>query len=398
MSLHPLQVWQVSGGVLTRRGHITGAWTAGVVRPDQPGMSGVPVGTALTPVSGNITISDTGPSAGPFTGTGTQADPFHLYQLAVSGKITVSTAKFVLIDRCDVAANLAAGANDGVIRCTSSSVPNLPDQVTIRQCNVHQTICTWGNTGIFGHGWTSIRNHVYHVEDGLGSMTTTSGQVNAYCKSVGDYVERLLYVEGQNEGGTDANPGGVSSPSSHLVDGSHSDCWQIQGGSYHTALGSYFRGSYDNSMVSGVIPWLRKTMNDTTATGNGHNYYGSLAGNTAMQFNQNESWAPVNNVSVTKCWIDGGRYSSMDWSSTNYGTYGTFDNHVVQNNIFYQNTGWTSGYWLSTDQPQSASPGYAANMGGNSGLYSHITWGGNVYAATGNPIPVNSGATVVGSG
>jgi hypothetical protein len=386
------QIWTAKNGQLVR----LGLWVPGVIRPDQPGMSGVPSGTSLTSVGTNITITDSGPSTGPFSGTGTQADPFLLYRLDVAGKITVSTAKFVHILQCDIHPTLAAGANDGVVRSTSANVPNLPDQVTIEQCNIHQATCTWGNTGIFGHGWTSIRNHVYHVEDGLGSMTTTSGQTNAYCTSKGDFVEYLVYVEGQDEFGTNSNPGGVSSPSSHLVDGTHSDCWQIQGGSYHTAIGTYFRGQYDTTLTGSVLTWIRKTMNDSTATGNGHNYYGSLAANSALLFNQNESWAPVNNVNITRCWIDGGRYSSVNYSGTNYGTYGTFDNHVIQNNTFYTNTGWTSGYWTSSDQPQSNSPGYPISMP-VSGLYEHITWGGNVWYDTGAAVPVRYGTTVVGN-
>lgn len=185
------------------------------LKPDAT-TTGVPPGTTLTTVTGNITAT---------AGMTYTAKDF-------KGFVTVETAN-VTFRNCKFQGGTSYTAGTALVKSTHANVSNL----VIEDCTfVAQTPSYYAN-GIIGHDFTLRRCNIYHVVDGV-NIHNGANAVNVVMES--NYIHDLSFF----------------SPCPYQNDDkTHNDCIQIMGGSNIKISGNNFQGFVSTSVGNpGMAP------------------------------------------------------------------------------------------------------------------------------------------------
>jgi len=228
--------------------------------------TGVPAGVTLTPHYGDIIVTE----------DGTVLDA-----LDIQGRVIVRAAN-VTIRRCRIRGKQTQPEPTewiALVTAISSSCTNL----LVEDCEIAPTYPSQGTNGIQGYRFTSRRNNIHDVVDGLGMMGVEG------CRSESDYIHDLSYF---------------SPDPNHSDNQTHNDCIQFHANASphwgnHVVVGS-FLGAY----VS-------------TSSGTGNSPVPQAL--SCLMINESVS------LTVTDNWMEGGYYPVNGGDSDNAGLdLGTF--------------------------------------------------------------------------
>lgn len=217
--------------------------------------TGVPQGVVLTPHNGDLTITT--------PGTVVEA-------LDVFGRVHVQAADVTVRQSRIRGKQSQPDPTEWIalVSAVSSSCANL----LVEDCEIAPTYPSAGANGIQGYRFTSRRNNIHDVVDGLGMMGTDP------CRSEHDYIHDLSYF---------------SPDPSHSDNQTHNDCIQFHGGGNHVVIGSF---------LSAYVSTTSGTLNSPVPQA-----MSCLMINEAV------------NLTVTDCWMEGGYYPINGGDSDNVG-------------------------------------------------------------------------------
>ena len=183
----------------------------GVTKPG-PTNTGVLPGSALTTVSGDITVTTPNTT---------------LENLDIHGRI-FARALNLTIRNCRIRGlGTPAGAN--LVECLRSDTSTLLVDCTLAP---DTPALSWGN-GVFGGDWTALRCDVGHVVDGFGALSMTGDPAGPTgVKLLGCYFHDFAYFS--------PDPAHQGQPGAGNDNATHNDGIQIHGGSGTIVRGCYF--------------------------------------------------------------------------------------------------------------------------------------------------------------
>lgn len=216
------------GGIRWRWTETRDGFVLGETMPT-PDNTGVPAGTVLEDVTGDVTVStdDTVYVGKRFHGKVTvRANLVRFYRCEFLGGTPSSDLK---VQTCGLDAN-HGGTKVATLMSECTFVP------TVKQVNI---------TGIIGSNVTTHRCKIMDGwTDALNWQTTTTGTAPGSCHSLGDYLSPMGYPEDPTQprftGDTVGGP-------------SHSDCIQIANGRGHTVFGSHLAAVVGDSYSHGMV-------------------------------------------------------------------------------------------------------------------------------------------------
>ena len=178
--------------------------------------TGVPAGVTLTPHYGDITITE----------AGTVLDSLDIY-----GRVNVRAAN-VTIRRCRIRGKQTQPEPDEWIALVNAASASCSD-LLVEDCEIAPTYPSAGANGIQGYRFTSRRNNIHDVVDGLGMMGTDP------CRSEADYIHDLSFF---------------SPDPNHSDNQTHNDCIQFHSGGNHVVVGSFLSGFVSLESGTGNSP------------------------------------------------------------------------------------------------------------------------------------------------
>ena len=227
----------------------------------QPGAAntGVPSGTNLSPVYGNITITKAGTV---------------INGLDVHGFIKVRAAN-VTIKNTRVHGSSAVNTSTGLIDSASPAVSNL----LVQNCDLTDDSPSIWVDGIIGHDYTARANNVHNVIDGFGAFNPSNPSADLNVLIQGNWVHDFTYM---------------SPDPTHSDNHTHNDGVQIQGTGSTT-------GKAQVRILGNTITALVGPKSTARSP-----YYPSVSGQ-AIAVTPNVS--KVHDVQIDGNWLDGGMQS-----------------------------------------------------------------------------------------
>lgn len=164
--------------------------------------TGVPAGTSLTTYNGDITVTTDGA----------------VYDsLFINGRVVIQAANVVFKNCKIVGTNAAPSSSVHLVDCRPASCVN----ATIQDCELYPQYRHWNwGDGIIGHDFSSLRNNIRHMTDGVGVYNTyATFPYNTNVVIKGNWIHDMAWWT--------AATTGIVHPSDTE---SHNDCIQVQGG------------------------------------------------------------------------------------------------------------------------------------------------------------------------
>lgn len=218
--------------------------------------------------------------------------------LTITGRVIVR-APNVTIRNCEIRIGAQTTNTYGV------NIADPTYNTRIEYNTIHASNPSVWVSGIGVMGYTSYRNHIYDVVDGLRFRGSATGPMNA--SSQGDFIERLLYIT------PDPN---------HSDNRTHNDGIQVEAGVGGSVIGTHITGLQDS-------PYSTQPMPELTATS------GIIITN------------PASNLIIEDNWLGGGAYTL----SAGGGTSGPVITGHAYRNRFQGNSGRGVNIGISPNSP-----------------------------------------------
>jgi hypothetical protein len=179
--------------------------------------------------------------------------------------------------------------------------------VRVYDCDIHNWYPNSYVDGIRGHHLTVERCEIKWTVDGFGTFNNDGSTYLTDNHLKGNYVHDLCFVYPD-----------IATPSH--TDGTHNDCWQVQGGSGNESVGNWFDGHVADDGVTTPAGILVGTQ---IADSSGYKR-ANLTANAALQVTPNvPSGTTTAPVQSDKDWFNGGdagQVNIADWTA-NYGSF-----------------------------------------------------------------------------
>jgi hypothetical protein len=270
----------------------TSSFVLGTTKPDATN-TGIPAGTVLKPVSGDLIITTDGASVDSLDIAG------HLIIKANNVKVTRTRVR-----------GWADGAfhTYGLISCEAGKTG-----ITIDRSELAPTTPTWWLVGIKGTGFTATRNNIHDTVDGILIYGATPAVAE------GNYVHDLSFFNNSTDQATDP----------YHPYWTHNDAVQITGGSGHRVVGNTLRG------------WASPNSGTpATLINNGFPYRERPVPVTISPYK-----SPSTGLVIERNWLEGGE-AAFQMNELNSGTNQNVGS-VAGNRVDYGQHRWASGGWYA---------------------------------------------------